>query len=45
MLAGLLSGKEGQVLQLHLAGVVQHGAGVETPLGDGHVVFDSWWSE
>lgn len=44
MLAGLLSGKKCEVLQLHLAGVVQHGARVKTSLRDGHVVFDPWWN-
>lgn len=45
VLAGLLSGKKCHVLQLHLAGVVQHGASVKTSLRDGHVVFDPWWNE
>lgn len=45
VLAGLLSGKKCQVLQLHLAGVVQHSARVKTSLRDGHVVFDHWWNE
>lgn len=45
VLAGLLSGKKCEVLQLHLAGVVQHGARVKTSLRDGHVVFDPWWNE
>lgn len=45
VLAGLLSRKKCHVLQLHLAGVVQHGASVKTSLRDGHVVFDPWWNE
>lgn len=42
VLAGLLSRQKGQVLHLHLAGVVQDSARVESPLSDGDVVFNCW---
>lgn len=40
--AGLFCRKEGQVLRLQFGQVVQYSSRIETPLRDGHIIFDPW---